>query len=66
MADMVSIKSYEEFVKQWDDTLELMRKSGLDNGFYRIGDFITDDGITGYFLPGMYENSKKGVNDDQD
>lgn len=60
MADMVRIKSYEEFVKQWDDTLELMRKSGLDNGFYRIGDFITNDGITGYFLPGMYEEAKKG------
>lgn len=60
MADMVRIKSYEEFVKQWDDTLELMRKSGLDNGFYRIGDFITDDGVTGYWLPGLYENSKKG------
>ena len=60
MADMVSIKTYEEFVKQWDDTLELMRKSGLDNGFYRIGDFITNDGVTGYFLPGLYENSKKG------
>lgn len=60
MADMVSIKTYEEFVEQWDNTLELMRKSGLDNGFYRIGDFITNDGVTGYLLPGMYEKAKKG------
>ena len=57
MADMVSIKTYKEFVEQWDNTLELMRKSGLDNGFYRIGDFITNNGVTGYFLPGLYENS---------
>lgn len=57
MADMASTKSYKEFVEQWDNTLELMRKSGLDNGFYRIGDFITNDGVTGYYLPGLYENS---------
>ena len=67
MADMNPIKSYEDFVKHWDDTLELMRKSGLDNGFYRIGDFITNDGVAGYLLPGMYEKAKKGeYHNDQD
>ena len=60
ITEVMPIKSYEDFVKQWDDTLELMRKSGLDNGFYRVGDFITNDGVTGYLLPGLYENSTKG------
>ena len=58
---MVSIKSYKEFVEHWDDTLELMRKSGLDNGFYRIGDFVTNDGVTGYYLPGLYEKALEEI-----
>lgn len=48
------IESYEEFVQQWDDTLAFLREQGLDNGFYRIGDFVTNDGVTGYSLAGLY------------
>ena len=61
------IESYEDFVQQWDDTLAFLREQGMDNGFYRIGDFITADGVTGYSIAGLYNEALKGEkNNDQD
>lgn len=64
------IESYEDFVQQWDDTLTFLREQGLDNGFYRIGDFITADGVTGYSIAGLFyealKGDKKGEKNDQD
>ena len=53
------IESYEEFVQQWDEVLAFLREQGMDNGFYRIGDFITADGVCGYSLAGLYNESLK-------
>lgn len=58
---MHRIESYEDFVQQWDETLTFLRKLGLDNGFYRVGDFVTNDGITGYSLVGLYNQALKEV-----
>lgn len=60
------IESYEDFVQQWDDTLAFLRKQGMDNGFYRIGDFITADGVSGYSIAGLYNETLKEVKNDQD
>ncbi len=54
------IESYEEFVQQWDNTLTFLREQGMDNGFYRVGDFITADGVTGYSIAGLYNEALKG------
>lgn len=54
------IESYEDFVQQWDDTLAFLREQGMDNGFYRSGDFITADGVTGYSIAGLYDKALKG------
>lgn len=60
------IESYEDFVQHWDDTLAFLREQGLDNGFYRIGDFITADGVRGYSIAGLYNEALKGESNDQD
>lgn len=66
------IESYEDFVQQWDDTLAFLREQGMDNGFYRIGDFITADGVTGYSIAGLFytalneRKNEKGDKNDQD
>lgn len=60
------IKSYEDFVQQWDDTLTFLREQGMNNGFYRSGDFITADGVTGYSIAGLYNEALKGEKNDQD
>ena len=60
------IESYEDFVQQWDDTLTFLREQGMDNGYYRIGDFITNDGVCGYSIAGLYNETLKEVKNDQD
>lgn len=60
------IESYEDFVRQWDETIAFLREQGMDNGYYRIGDFITNDGVSGYSIAGLYNKTLKGGKNDQD
>ena len=58
------IESYEDFVQHWDDVLTFLREQGMDNGFYRVGDFITNDGVCGYSIAGLYNEALKGESSD--
>ena len=58
------IESYEDFVQHWDDVLTFLREQGMDNGFYRVGDFITNDCVCGYSIAGLYNEALKGESSD--